>query len=206
MSPQIPNEVEIDTNSTTSEKPESVHSDLSTHDPYSDRRLIQTWSTLKPLLLKSTAQKQSNDQPLVDKPQVTPTISHGFQQVRTMEHQANSIISVLHVPNYSLFLALEKEYLHLWRGGIRFQKIPVLSLKPNSLKKTKAAAPVDGLYNISQWMYLEDLHLYIVMDRQLALKILDLQYLTLFSLKCQKRILRYAGFNIVVSIQQSFKC
>jgi WD40 repeat protein len=167
----------------------SSDSELETNDPFADYRQIQYWSSIKSQIQKTLANNKQ-DPSTETRHHQAQTLSHGFQSVRVMDHHRD-IISVLYLPNTSLFIALDEEYLHLWRNGIKFQKIRAQA--NNSIvdqqHKKSVKHPVDGLYNISRMIYIESFRIYIVANRQLEMKVLDLQYLTLSVYSCPKPIL-----------------
>lgn len=150
---------------------------------------IQSWQTVKSSLIKSFGLKKTNadniEQTAGSITQTPLTLSHGFQSVRIMEHAQADIKSVIYVPNSSMFAALDKENLHLWKSGIKIQK---LSISSGAIPKKgeNNRKPIDGLWNVSKWLYIDKCHVYVVANRQLELKVLDLNFSTVFTLSNPK--------------------
>ncbi|KAJ3320049.1 hypothetical protein HDV06_005699 [Boothiomyces sp. JEL0866] len=145
----------------------SVKSDISEFD----HTLIQKWHKLAAMMLKSVGNNKDED----DKSQTPITLSHGFQSVRTMQHSRLGIKSVLYIPNSSMFASLDKE-------------IPVLP-PGQTVKKGSKKKPIDGLYGLVQWVYVEKCHTYIVANQQLEIKVLDLHLSTQSTFSNPKPIL-----------------
>ncbi|KAJ3256462.1 hypothetical protein HK103_005460 [Boothiomyces macroporosus] len=137
----------------------------------SDTALIQKWHKLSYMMLKSVGNTKDED----EKSQTPITLSHGFQSVRTMQHSRLGIKSVLYIPNSSMFASLDKE-------------IPVLP-PGQTVKKGSKKKPIDGLFGLVQWVYVEKCHIYIVANQQLEIKVLDLHLSTQSTFSNPKPIL-----------------
>jgi hypothetical protein len=165
-------------------------------DPFSDYRIIQNWTIVKPLIQNLVQVQKGEDVGFesTKRPQAS-TISHGFQTIKVLEHGKSPIWYVSYVPSSSLFLSFDKEFMHQWRSGVKFQK---LSIQPKgSLSSSESSKIKDkkGLYNISNCIYVESFHVYIVSTRKMELKLLDLQYVTLLEQSTPKHILWYCLTN-----------
>lgn len=78
---------------------------------------IQKWATVKQLV--------QNELKGRDEEKTAPTLSHGFQNYRTTEIVSKHVKEVLYIPSSSSFLALDKDYLNIFKGNSRSQKIPI---------------------------------------------------------------------------------
>lgn len=143
-------------------------------------KLIQPWAMVKQLVHKTLGPiKESEDQ----KANQTPiTLSHGFLPIRTIE-TSKPIKNVQYVQNSSMFVSLDKDFVSLWKGGVKLQKIPV---KPDP--KTKKN-PINGFIGLKKWVFSELYKIHIVANEGLQLVVMNQTFQTLSVLSIPKPIL-----------------
>ncbi|KAJ3336611.1 hypothetical protein HDU91_001726, partial [Kappamyces sp. JEL0680] len=141
-----------------------------------DSNLIQPWNYVKTVIQKTVGSKAvevAGSQDGETKSMVPITLSHGFQPIRTMENLKPGIRGVHYLPGSSMFVSLDKEWLSLWKGGTRIQRIPAIPPPPSTTKTLEVKKSIEGLYGFSKWVYIETLRIYVVASQQLELKVLN---------------------------------
>lgn len=158
----------------------------------SGNQLIQSWESVKSVIVRMLGSKLATQTPLVGDPSAlisaedakqnmhsSITLTHGFQPMRTMENAKPGVRNVCYIPTSSMFLALDKDFLNLWKSGVKIQKIPIMPPPIQSNKSLSQAKHAEAFIGLTKWIYIDAYRLHVVANKQLEIKLVGSNFETI---------------------------
>jgi hypothetical protein len=105
-----------------------------------------------------------------------------------------NIRSALYIPSASTILSLDDVHLNIWQGGVIMQRLIVAPPRNNLTKssiKLNHENIKPGLFGINKWLYIESLRIYVIVTKQLEVKVLNSSFDQIGSCHNPAAVLRY---------------
>lgn len=126
---------------------------------------------------------------------ISITLPYGFQAVKTLAHPKATLKSALYQPSFSTFTVLDHQSVHIWKGSMRINHIPISDGKgikcSTTVKKDKKSLAGRALSGITHWTFIDKYQIYIIANSHLQLKVLDSQMIEMSTTLTSKPVLWY---------------
>jgi hypothetical protein len=97
------------------------------------------------------------------------TIPFGFQILQSIWHSKPTVRQVVFIPSTNMFLSMDNQNVHFWKGTNRISKISIHQKRKNNRNQLHS---IDSLVGVNNWKYIEKYQTHIVTNTHLQIKVL----------------------------------